>query len=72
MTDPTAPIPALDKLKRPPTTSVKEAAKILDCSEALLYKLAKHNRMPVLRVGESVKIPVAWIEERLKEATVTP
>jgi len=52
--------------------TVSEAAEVLKLSRAMVYRLARENRIPVCRINSSVRVPqnrlLAWIDERADEA----
>ena len=47
--------------------SVKETAKELGVCDMTIYRLVKSNNMPHKRVGRSIKIPVSYIENLIKD-----
>ncbi len=50
------------------TLSVPEAAKVLGCGRIAAYKMAKAGTLPVLRIGRSIRVPRAALDELLRNA----
>lgn len=52
--------------------SIREAAAILGVSPSTAYRLARENRIPVIRIGASVRVNrrqlEAWIEAHTEAA----
>ena len=49
--------------------SVSEAAKILGVSNSTAYRLARENRIPVIRIGSSVRVNLRQLEKWIEEHT---
>jgi excisionase family DNA binding protein len=57
------------------TVRVAEAAKLLNCNAATIYRAIERNEIPALRVGQRVSIPAWWLIEKLsppQSNTVAP
>lgn len=52
--------------------TIREAAELLGLSESTVYRLARENRIPVVRIGASVRVNrrhlEAWIEAHTEAA----
>lgn len=52
--------------------SITEAAELLGVSQSTAYRLARENRIPVIRIGKAVRVNLqrleAWIEEQTDHA----
>ena len=48
------------------TVSVPEAGRALGVGYSLSYRLAKAGKIPVLRLGRKLRVPIAALEEMLK------
>lgn len=48
------------------TISVPEAGRALGVGPSLSYRLAKAGQIPVLRLGRKLRVPLAALEEMLK------
>lgn len=51
--------------------TVAEAGRLLNLSRPTAYKLAREGRLPVLRLGRRLVIPVAALERMLAEIKPT-
>lgn len=49
--------------------SVAEAAKIMGVSTSTAYRLARENRIPVIRIGSSVRVNLRQLEKWIEEHT---
>lgn len=47
---------------------VGEVARLLQVSEATVYRRIEHGEIPAWRSGRSVRIPRWWVEEAVKAA----
>ena len=68
--------PDHDALTEPFLLTIPQAAKCLGISRAMVYSLiAKRKGLPVIRLGRSIRVPVAslrkWIEEQEQEQQST-
>ena len=52
--------------------TIREAAELLGLSESTVYRLARENKIPVVRIGASVRVNrrhlVEWIESHTEDA----
>ncbi len=48
--------------------SVPEAGQILNCGRNLAYELARQGRIPTIRLGRKLVVPVVALERMLTEA----
>jgi excisionase family DNA binding protein len=52
--------------------TIREAAELLGLSESTVYRLARENKIPVVRIGASVRVNrrhlVEWIERNTEAA----
>ena len=52
--------------------TIREAAQLLGLSESTVYRLARENKIPVVRIGASVRVNrrqlVEWIENNTEAA----
>ena len=48
------------------TISVPEAGRMLGCGRNLSFKLARENKIPVLRLGKKLRVPVRALELMLE------
>lgn len=46
--------------------SVAEAARFVNLSEKTIRRLIEENRIPSIRVGNSIRIPVRWRDQLLQ------
>lgn len=49
--------------------SVSEAAQMLGVSPSTAYRLARENRIPVIRIGSSVRVNLRQLEKWIEEHT---
>lgn len=49
--------------------SIPEAAKVLGISTSSAYRLARDNRIPVIRIGTSVRVNLRQLEKWVEENT---
>ena len=49
------------------TYSVKEAAKVLGIGTALTYELVKQEKIPILRLGKTIRIPKKALHELINK-----
>jgi excisionase family DNA binding protein len=49
--------------------TVDQAAEALNCGRAHIYNLAKRGEVPVVKLGRAIRVPRAWIEEKVAQAT---
>ena len=47
--------------------TVPEAAEMLGISRSHLYQLIQSGKLPVVRLGASVRIPRVWLERYIEE-----
>ena len=51
--------------------TIREASELMGLSESTVYRLARENKIPVVRIGASVRVNrrqlVAWIEAHTEE-----
>jgi len=50
------------------TYTVEEAAKVLGIGRTVAYRLAREGKLPTLRLGGAVRIPIAALDELLASA----
>lgn len=50
------------------TISVGEAGRILGCSRALAYDMAASGKIPTIRLGRKLVVPMKALERMLEEA----
>jgi len=50
---------------------VEDAAALIDVSRSTFYQLINAGRVPVVRIGRSVRVPRAWLEKWISEQTGT-
>lgn len=50
--------------------SVPEAARTLGISRSHLYQLIQSGKLPVIRLGASVRVPRRWLEEFVERQVV--
>lgn len=50
------------------TISVEEAGKVLGCSRALAYEMARQGKIPTIRLGRKLVVPVKALEKMLEQA----
>lgn len=48
--------------------SVAEAARFVNLSEKTIRRLIEENKIPSIRVGNSIRIPVRWRDQLLQAA----
>ncbi len=48
--------------------TVPEAAEMLGISRSHLYQLIQSGKLPVVRLGTSVRIPRVWLERYIEES----
>lgn len=46
---------------------VEDAAALCDVARSTFYQLINSGRVPVVRIGRSVRIPRAWLEKWISE-----
>ena len=59
-----------DPSDRPPSRAllkVKQVAQLLNCSERQIWRLIQDNRLPVIRIGRSVRIAPDAVDKLLQE-----
>ena len=52
--------------------SVNEAARVLQIGRSKLYELLAAGELPVVRIGRSVRIPTAALEQWVQRRTSAP
>lgn len=55
----------------PPLTTTGRAAKDLGVCRDTILRMIKRGEVPVVRVGKSVRIPISWVDDRLRAVVVT-
>lgn len=69
---PTTPVaPEERKQPTPLAVRVSEAARLLDIGRSKCYDLIRSGTLPSIRVGKTVRVPLAplyaWVEQQSKE-----
>lgn len=54
----------------PPLTTTGRAAKDLGVCRDTILRMIKRGEVPVVYVGRSVRIPVQWVDDRLRAVVV--
>ncbi|MFC9549823.1 helix-turn-helix domain-containing protein [Rhodococcus sp. NPDC056960] len=49
--------------------SVKQLAERWDCNEMAVYRLVQSEKLPALRIGQAIRIPIAAVEQYEAENT---
>lgn len=48
--------------------TVQEAADLVRLSPQTVYRLIAENKIPSIRIGENIRIPIRWRDELLRAA----
>ncbi|OFX14806.1 MAG: hypothetical protein A2Z18_03550 [Armatimonadetes bacterium RBG_16_58_9] len=49
------------------TISVPEAGRRISCGRNLSYRLAREGKIPVIKLGKKLRVPIAALERMLQE-----